>query len=71
MNEDLSSNFDKRNIREKKLIIISLSPSCILLFAFIIAIGVTVYHSKTYVKKLYDKSLQSVVEAKAYTKGCR
>ena len=68
MNEDLSSNFDKRNIREKKLIIISLSLFCILLLAFIIAIGVTVYHSKTYVKKLYDKSLQSVVEVKAYTK---
>ena len=68
MNEDLSSNFDKRNIREKKLIIISLSLSCILLLVFIIAIGVTVYHSKTYVKKLYDKYLQSVVEVKAYTK---
>lgn len=26
------------------------------------------YHSKTYVKKLYNKSLKSVVEVKAYTK---
>ena len=68
MKEGSNNNLDKRNVRQKKLVIISLSLSCILLVAFIIAIGVTVYHSKTYVKKLYDKSLKSVVEVKAYTK---
>lgn len=68
MNEDSNNNLDKSNVRQKKLVIISLSLSCILLVAFVIAIGVTVYHSNTYVKKLYDKSLQSVVEVKAYTK---
>ena len=68
MKEDSNNNLDKSNVRQKKLIIISLSLSCILFVVFIIAIGVTVYHSKTYVKKLYDKSLKSVVEVKAYTK---
>lgn len=68
MKEDSNNNLDKRDVRQKKLIIISLSLSCILLVAFIISIGVTVSHSNTYVKKLYDKSLQSVVEVKAYTK---
>ena len=68
MNDGINNNLDKKYIKLKKLIIISLSLSCILFVVFIIAIGVTVYHSKTYVKKLYDKSLQSVVEVKAYTK---
>ena len=68
MKEDSNNNLDKRNVRQKKLVIISLSLSCILLAAFIITIGVSVSHSKTYVKKLYDKSLKSVVEVKAYTK---
>ena len=68
MNEDSNNNLDKSNVRQKKLVIISLSLSCILLVAFVIAIEVTVYHSNTYVKKLYDKSLKSVVEVKAYTK---
>ena len=68
MNEGLNNNLDKRDITQKKLIITSLSLSCILFVAFVIAIGVAVYHSKIYVKKLYDKSLQSVVEVKAYTK---
>ena len=68
MKEDSNNNLDKRNVRQKKLVIISLSLSCILLAAFIITIGVSVSHSKTYVKKLYDKSLKSEVEVKAYTK---
>lgn len=68
MKEGSNNNLDKRNVRQKKLVIISLSLSCILLAAFIITIGVSVSHSKTYVKKLYDKSLKSVVEVKAYTK---
>ena len=68
MKEDSNNNLDKRNVRQKKLVIICLSLSCILLAAFIITIGVSVSHSKTYVKKLYDKSLKSVVEVKAYTK---
>ena len=68
MKEDSNNNLDKRTVRQKKLVIISLSLSCILLAAFIITIGVSVSHSKTYVKKLYDKSLKSVVEVKAYTK---
>ena len=68
MKEDSNNNLDKRTVRQKKLVIISLSLSCILLAAFIITIGVSVFHSKTYVKKLYDKSLKSVVEVKAYTK---
>ena len=68
MNDGINNNLDKKYIKLKKLIIISLSLSCILFVVFIIAIGVTVYHSKAYLKKLYDKSLQSVVEVKAYTK---
>lgn len=68
MNDGINNNLEKRDITQKKLIISSLSLSCILLVVFIISIGVTVYHSKTYVKKLYNKSLQSVVEVKAYTK---
>ena len=68
MKEDSNNNLDKRNVRQKKLVIISLSLSCILLAAFIITIGISVSHSKTYVKKLYNKSLKSVVEVKAYTK---
>lgn len=68
MNDGINNNLDKEYIKLKKLFIISLSLSCILFVVFIIAIGVTVYHSKTYVKKLYDKSLKSVVEVKAYTK---
>lgn len=68
MNDGINNNLEKRDITQKKLIISSLSLSCILLVVFIISMGVTVYHSKTYVKKLYNKSLQSVVEVKAYTK---
>jgi len=39
-----------------------------LLISFIIALIVITDNSKSYVKRIYDKSLQSVVEVKAYTR---
>ena len=46
----------------------SLFVSCTLVIVFITAIIAITYNSRTYIKKIYDKSLQSVVEVKAYTK---
>ena len=68
MNE--TSNKEHRNSVDghKKLLVISLVVSCALLISFIIALIVITYNSKSYIKRVYDKSLQSVVELKAYTK---
>ncbi len=68
MNE--TSNEEYRNSVDghKKLLVISLFISCVLSISFIIALIVTTYNSRTYVKRIYDKSLQSVVEVKAYAK---
>ena len=68
MNE--TSNKEHRNSVDghKKLLVISLVVSCALLISFIIALIVITYNSKTYIKRIYDRSLKSVVEVKAYTK---
>ena len=68
MNE--TSNKEHRNSadKHKKLVVISLFIFCVLSISFIIALIVITYNSKSYIKRVYDKSLQSVVEVKAYTK---
>lgn len=68
MNEDSNNNSESIKNSRKKLIIASLSLSSILFIVFIITIAVTLSYSNTYVKRLYDRSLNSVVELKAYTK---
>ena len=67
MNELPNNNLEINASRQKRLIFISLFISCVLLISFIIALIVITYNSKSYIKKIYDKSLQSVVEVKAYT----
>ena len=65
----ISNKEDKKcGERHKKLAVINLSISCTLLISFIIALIVITDNSKSYVKRIYDKSLQSVVEVKAYTR---
>lgn len=68
MNEDSNNNSESIKNSRKKLIIASLSLSSILFIVFIITIAVTLSYLNTYVKRLYDRSLKSVVELKAYTK---
>lgn len=68
MNEDSNNNSESIKNSRKKLIIASLSLSSILFIVFIITIAVTLSYPNTYVKRLYDRSLKSVVELKAYTK---
>ena len=63
-NNDLGTNVS----RQKSLILMSLFISCTLVIVFITAIIAITYESKSYVKRIYDRSLQSVVEVKAYTK---
>ena len=68
MNEASNKEYKKSVDRHKKLVVISLFISCALLISFIIALIVITHSSKSYVKRIYDRSLQSVVEVKAYTK---
>ena len=68
MNEASNKEYNNSADRHKKLVVISLFISCALLISFIIALSIMTYNSKSYVKRLYDKSLQRVVEVKAYTK---
>ena len=68
MNEASNNDYKNSTDRYKKLVLISLFISCALLISFIIALIVITYNSRTYIKRIYDKSLQSVVEVKAYTK---
>ena len=68
MNEASNKEYKKSADRHKKLVVISLFISCALLISFIIALIVITHSSKSYVKRIYDRSLQSVVEVKAYTK---
>lgn len=68
MNETSNKEYKNSADRHRKLVVISLFISCTLLIAFIIALIVITYNSKSYVKRIYDRSLQSVVEVKAYTK---
>ena len=68
MNETSNKEYRDSADKHKKLVVISLFISCVLSISFIIALIVTTYNSRTYVKRIYDKSLQSVVEVKAYTK---
>jgi len=68
MNELPNNNLETNGSRQKRLMLISLFISCTLVIAFITAIIAITYNSKTYIKRIYDKSLQSVVEVKAYTK---
>ena len=68
MNETSNKEYKKSADGHKKLVVISLVISCALLISFIIALIVITYNSKSYIKRVYDKSLQSVVEVKAYTK---
>ena len=68
MNELSNNNLEINGSRQKRLILISLFISCTLVIVFITAIIAITYNSRTYIKRIYDKSLQSVVEVKAYTK---
>ena len=68
MNELPNNNLETNSSRQKSLILMSLFISCALVIAFITATIAITYNSKTYIKRIYDKSLQSVVEVKAYTK---
>ena len=68
MNELPNNNLETNGSRKKRLILISLFISCTLVIVFITAIIAITYNSRTYIKRIYDKSLQSVVEVKAYTK---
>ena len=68
MNELPNNNLETNGSRHKRLIFISLFISCTLVVVFITAIITTAYSSRNYIKKIYDRSLQSVVEVKAYTK---
>lgn len=68
MNEISKEEYKKSTDRHKKLVAINLFISCVLLILFIISLIAITYNSKTYIKRIYDKSLQSVVEVKAYTK---
>ena len=68
MNELPNNNLETNGSRQKRLILISLFISCTLVIVFITAIIAITYNSRTYIKRIYDRSLQSVVEVKAYTK---
>ena len=68
MNELPNNNLETNGSRQKRLILISLFISCTLLIVFITAIIAITYNSRSYIKRIYDRSLQSVVEVKAYTK---
>ena len=68
MNELSNNNLETNGSRQKSLILISLFISCILVIVFITAIIAITYNSRSYIKRIYDRSLQSVVEVKAYTK---
>ena len=68
MNELSNNNLETNVSRQKRLILISLFISCTLLIVFITAIIAITYNSRSYIKRIYDRSLQSVVEVKAYTK---
>ena len=68
MNETLNKEDSNSADKHKKLVIISLFISCVLLISFIIALIVITLNLNSYIKRVYDKSLQSVVEVKAYTK---
>ena len=68
MNELPNNNLETNGSRQKKLIFISLFISCTLVVVFITAIITIAYSSRNYIKRIYDRSLQSVVEVKAYTK---
>ena len=68
MNEASNKEYKKSADRHKKLVVISLFISYALWISFIIALIVITHSSKSYVKRIYDRSLQSVVEVKAYTK---
>ena len=68
MNELPNNNLETNGSRQKRFILMSLFVSCTLVIVFITAIIAITYNSRTYIKKIYDKSLQSVVEVKAYTK---
>ena len=68
MNELPNNNLETNASRQKSLILMSLFISCTLVIVFITAIIAITYESKSYVKRIYDRSLQSVVEVKAYTK---
>ena len=69
MNELPNNNLETNASRQKSLILMSLFIYCNLVIVFITAIIAITYESKSYVKRIYDRSLQSVVEVKAYTKG--
>ena len=68
MNELPNNNLETNGSRQKRLILISLFISCTLVVVFITAIITIAYSSRNYIKRIYDRSLQSVVEVKAYTK---
>lgn len=68
MNELPNNNLETNGSRQKRLILISLFISCTLVIVFITAIIAITCNSRTYIKRIYDRSLQSVVEVKAYTK---
>ena len=68
MNELPNNNLETNGSRQKRLISISLFISCTLVVVFITAIITIAYSSRSYIKRIYDRSLQSVVEVKAYTK---
>ena len=68
MNELPNNNLETNGSRQKRFILTSLFISCALVIIFITAIVAITYNSRTYIKKIYDRSLQSVVEVKAYTK---
>ena len=68
MNEIPNEEYKNSADRYKKLVVISLFISCALSISFIIALIVITYNSRSYIKRIYDNSLKSVVEVKAYTK---
>ena len=68
MNELPNNNLENNGSRQKRLILVSLFISCTLVIVFTTAIIAITYESRSYVKRIYDKSLQSVVEVKAHTK---
>ena len=68
MNKLPNNNLETNGSRQKSLILMSLFISCTLVIVLITAIIAITYNSRTYIKRIYDKSLQSVVEVKAYTK---
>ena len=68
MNELPNNNLETNGSRQKRFILMSLFISCTLVIVFITAIIAITYNSRTYIKMIYDRSLQSVVEVKAYTK---